>query len=246
MVSLGAHQQWHTGLLLMAEVYAKEPNPSYEERVWRCLDYVFELSPEMSIIDKAKYIIGGIRDRALVYQSIRRMRAPTDMEQPMGPRPYTTAMNHAARFWYPTMQKSVRARTGSPSTNDPSLSAATTPGMQSYGSMGNQSMPPGTQRGSDQNSAHVSPNLQHAQHPRPDMTTPPVKYEASIPDDTSRHQAYGKAPHQMGAPNLYGMPNVFNMSPGDTGSMGSGGVGGSPGDETMLEIDWVSRLLSCS
>ncbi|KAK7701270.1 hypothetical protein SLS57_011800 [Botryosphaeria dothidea] len=219
------------------EVYAKEPHPSYEERVWRCLDYVFELPPEMTIIDKAKYIISGIRDRTLVYQSIRRMRAPTDMEQPMGPRPYTTAINHAARFWYPTMAKSARARTGSPSTSDPSASAANTPGVQ-YGHMGSQSMPGSTHAGSAQNSAHVSPNIQHAQHPRQDATTPPARYDTSSADDSSRHQAYSHAPNPMGAPGPYGMPNVFNMSPGDSGSMGSGGVGGSPGDEAMLEIDW--------
>ncbi|KAF9638552.1 hypothetical protein BFW01_g9449 [Lasiodiplodia theobromae] len=236
----GAHQQWHTGLLLMAEVYAKEPHPSYEERVWRCLDYVFELPPSMSIIDKAKYIISGIRDRTLVYQSIRRMRAPTDMDQPMGPRPYTTAINHAARFWYPTMAKSQRARTGSPSTSDPSASAATTPAMQAaYVQMGNQGISPNTQAGSASSSAHVSPNIQHTPHPHADATTPPSRYDMGAADDHSRHQAYGQqATHSMAPPTLYGMPNPFNMSPGDTGSMGSGGVGGSPGDEAMLEIDW--------
>ncbi|OMP85869.1 putative transcriptional regulatory protein [Diplodia seriata] len=241
----GAHQQWHTGLLLMAEVYAKEPHPSYEERVWRCLDYVFELPPAMSIIDKAKYIISGIRDRTLVYQSIRRMRAPTDMDQPMGPRPYTTAINHAARFWYPTMAKSQRARTGSPTASDPSASAVTTPAMQAaYAQMGNQGM--STQASSASSSAHVSPNVPHAPHPHAEAKTPPSRYDMGGADDHSRHQGYGQqAAHPMAAPAPYGMPNMFNMSPGDTGSMGSGGVGGSPGDEAMLEIDWV-RFLSSS
>lgn len=229
----------------MAEVYAKEPHPSYEERVWRCLDYVFELPPAMSIIDKAKYIISGIRDRTLVYQSIRRMRAPTDMDQPMGPRPHTTAINHAARFWYPMMAKSQRARTGSPNASDHSASAATTPAMQTaYAQMGNQGM--STQASSASSSVHVSPNLQHAPHPRVDATTPPSRYDMGGADDPSRHQGYSQQqaapPNPMAAPTPYGMPNMFNMSPGDTGSMGSGGVGGSPGDEAMLEIDWVCDL----
>lgn len=224
----------------MAEVYAKEPNPSYEERVWRCLDYVFELPPSMNIIDKAKYIISGIRDRTLVYQSIRRMRAPTDMEQPMGPRPYTTAINHAARFWYPTMAKVSRERTGSPSASDPSSSAANTPSMHAaYGQMGQQHVPVTTQPSSAPTSTHVSPNVRHAPHPHANAITPPANYEMGPPDDTPRHGAYSQAPNPLAAPTPYGMPNMFNMSPGDSGSMGSGGVGGSPGDEAMLEIDWV-------
>lgn len=223
----------------MAEVYAKEPHPAYEERVWRCLDYVFELPPAMTIIDKAKYIINGIRDRTLVYQSIRRMRAPTDMEQPTGPHSHTTAINHAARIWYPQMAKSTRARTGSPGT-DPANPMNTTGMHGPYGQMNNPNMPANPHASSAPASTHVSPNLQHAPNPYANATTPPSNYDMGAPDDGSRHQAYHTAPNPMATSTQHSLPNIFNRSPGDSGSMGSGGVGGSPGDEAMLEIDWVS------
>ncbi|KAF2086326.1 hypothetical protein K490DRAFT_44677, partial [Saccharata proteae CBS 121410] len=75
----GTHQQWHSALLLLAELYAKDPNPADESRVWRCLDYAFSLPPSMTILEKAKYVLAGLRDRTLVYQNLRKMKAPTVM-----------------------------------------------------------------------------------------------------------------------------------------------------------------------
>ncbi|OCK79312.1 hypothetical protein K432DRAFT_300154 [Lepidopterella palustris CBS 459.81] len=82
----GAMQQYHTALLLLSELYAKPRDPAVETRVWRCLDFAFELPPALSGAEKSRMILGELRDRTEAYQSIRRVRAPTTMSKPVGPR----------------------------------------------------------------------------------------------------------------------------------------------------------------
>ena len=64
------------------------PEPSVlEERIWKCLNYVFELPLHLSRYQKARYIYSGLRDRTIVYQNFRKMRAPIKMEGPVGESP---------------------------------------------------------------------------------------------------------------------------------------------------------------
>ncbi|KAF2459638.1 fungal-specific transcription factor domain-containing protein [Lineolata rhizophorae] len=78
----GALQQYHTALLLLGELYAYPDKPdSREERIWRCLEYVFELPREMTTIEKSRAIMAGIRERTEFYQSFRKMRAPRELEE---------------------------------------------------------------------------------------------------------------------------------------------------------------------
>lgn len=88
-IHTGALQQYHTALLLMGELYVSRPNPREEERIWRCLDYVFELSPEMTTLEKVRYVLIELRDRASVFQTIRKTRAPATMREP-GPLAYAS------------------------------------------------------------------------------------------------------------------------------------------------------------
>ncbi|KAJ9647026.1 hypothetical protein H2199_002012 [Coniosporium tulheliwenetii] len=92
----GALQQYHTALLLMGELYVSRPNPREEERIWRCLDYVFELPPEMTTLEKVRYVLIELRDRASVLQSVRKTRAPTTMRDP-GPVSYVSEYSQNAK-----------------------------------------------------------------------------------------------------------------------------------------------------
>ncbi|KAL1394189.1 fungal-specific transcription factor domain-containing protein [Phyllosticta capitalensis] len=230
----GTHQQWHTALLMLAEMYAKEPDPSYEERVWRGLDYAFDLPPNISIVEKAKFVLGGLRDRTLVLQNLRKLHAPTAMDQPMGPRPYTMAIDHSARLWYPNLAKSALARMGDtpPSLSPPPQASST--------------FAPG--RAAPTQDRHDS----HYNHIQEGTNMPQVPPHASMTASSSSHAPYSSAslppmdavtdPYASTAPTPYSMGNLFNMSPGDTTSATSGSVMGAPGsgspDDHMLDIDW--------
>ncbi|PNS21881.1 hypothetical protein CAC42_479 [Sphaceloma murrayae] len=69
----GAILQYHSAMLLMLETYM---NPTSQDapRIWRCLDYIFELPSDMAAQQKAQSIIFALRDRLAVYQSMRKMR----------------------------------------------------------------------------------------------------------------------------------------------------------------------------
>ena len=57
------------------------------DRIWRCLDFVFEPPPELTRDQKARLILTEIRDRLGVYSQVRRLRAPTGMLQRIGMSP---------------------------------------------------------------------------------------------------------------------------------------------------------------
>lgn len=79
----GAYQQYHTALLLVLEVYAY-PMRKEADRIWRCLDYVFELPTDLSRDQKARLILTELRDKMSVYRDIRKIRAPTGMLERLG------------------------------------------------------------------------------------------------------------------------------------------------------------------
>jgi len=81
-----ALHQYHTAILLFAELYAAKERP-FRERIWRCLDYVFELPAGESEDEKSRMILGELGRRVTVYQSHRKVRAPESMESKVGPRP---------------------------------------------------------------------------------------------------------------------------------------------------------------
>ena len=74
----GAYQQYHTALLLVLEVFAY-PMRKEADRIWKCLDYVFEVPTYLSRDQKARLILTELRDKLNVYRDIRKIRAPTGM-----------------------------------------------------------------------------------------------------------------------------------------------------------------------
>ncbi|KAI9837427.1 MAG: hypothetical protein M1837_002972 [Sclerophora amabilis] len=76
----GAHQQHQTALLLLGEVYAY-PMRREADRIWACLDYVFETDSARPREEKGRKILTELRDKSTVYRKLRKARAPMSMIQ---------------------------------------------------------------------------------------------------------------------------------------------------------------------
>lgn len=82
----GAHQQYHIGFLLLLEIFAF-PMRKEADRIWACLDYIFEVPPHLSREvpphlsreNKGRWIITQVRDKTAIYQGARKTRAPTGL-----------------------------------------------------------------------------------------------------------------------------------------------------------------------
>ncbi|EMD00124.1 hypothetical protein BAUCODRAFT_119676 [Baudoinia panamericana UAMH 10762] len=85
----GAFNQYHSALLLMVEVYAY-PMRKDAPRIWKCLDYIFDIPPHLSPKQKAELVITDLRDRMEVYHNMRKLRATTQMEERV------SSMSHSA------------------------------------------------------------------------------------------------------------------------------------------------------
>jgi hypothetical protein len=85
---IGAFLQYHQALLLLNELYTGHNEPDVEARIWRCLDFVFELQPGGSNIEKTRYILEEIISKHRVYTSMKKVRAPNNMPH-AGPRTHT-------------------------------------------------------------------------------------------------------------------------------------------------------------
>lgn len=76
----GAFNQYHSALLMMVEVYAY-PMRKDAPRIWKCLDYVFDIPAHLSPKQKAELVITDLRDRMEVYHQMRKLRSTTQMEE---------------------------------------------------------------------------------------------------------------------------------------------------------------------
>jgi hypothetical protein len=67
------------------EVYVY-PQRKEADRIWNCLDWIFECNPEEQRPLKAKKILSELQQKTAVYQSMRGMRAPVHMDKHVGQR----------------------------------------------------------------------------------------------------------------------------------------------------------------
>lgn len=79
----GAFFQYHSALLLLVYVYTF-PDCLEATRIWKTLDYIFDLPASMPSRLKAEGVISELRDRMEVYQSMRKMRTTTNLRAVMG------------------------------------------------------------------------------------------------------------------------------------------------------------------
>lgn len=82
----GAHQQYHYALLLCMEIFAF-PMRKEADRIWACLDYVFEVPSHLSRDQKGRWILTEVRDRVEIFASTRKVRAPTGLVDRLGQQP---------------------------------------------------------------------------------------------------------------------------------------------------------------
>ncbi|KAK3300410.1 uncharacterized protein B0H64DRAFT_470510 [Chaetomium fimeti] len=77
---LGAYQQYQIALLLATEVFYR-PNHRVAERIWPCLDWVFQLDPNVPRDQKSLQILTEIMSKTNLYMNLRKVRAPTTINQ---------------------------------------------------------------------------------------------------------------------------------------------------------------------
>jgi hypothetical protein len=79
----GAFNQYHSALLLLVEV-CNYPMRKDAPRIWACLDYIFEIPPHLAPKEKAELVVSDLAARMTVYQNMRKLKAPTLMEERLG------------------------------------------------------------------------------------------------------------------------------------------------------------------
>lgn len=75
----GAYQQYHAAFLLLIEIYLY-PNRKDADRIWNCLDYIFETDRSLPREEKGRIILTQMKEKTGVYQEMRKMRAPVSLE----------------------------------------------------------------------------------------------------------------------------------------------------------------------
>ncbi|KAK0748173.1 hypothetical protein B0T21DRAFT_343863 [Apiosordaria backusii] len=88
---LGAYQQYQIALLLATEIYYRPQNKECN-RIWRCLDYVFNLDPNEARDQKSLMILTEIMGKTSVYLGMRKIRAPTGITRAV---PYKQAVKES-------------------------------------------------------------------------------------------------------------------------------------------------------
>jgi len=76
----GAVMQYHSALLLLMVVRVAPQIPG-ADRIWRCLDFVFELPPKMTPQQKIGLVLGNLQERMTMYQNMRKLKATKEAEQ---------------------------------------------------------------------------------------------------------------------------------------------------------------------
>ena len=75
----GAIQQYHYALLILIEIYAF-PMRKEADRIWRCLDYIFDVPQGLTRDQKGRWIITQVRDKTGYYMGVRKARAPARID----------------------------------------------------------------------------------------------------------------------------------------------------------------------
>ncbi|OBT89176.1 hypothetical protein VE02_01698 [Pseudogymnoascus sp. 03VT05] len=82
----GAFNQYHSAFLLLLDSHFFSHDESLD-RIWHCLDYVFETDPSETREVKARKVLCELQEKTTVYQQFRKMRASPAMLKHVGQRP---------------------------------------------------------------------------------------------------------------------------------------------------------------
>jgi hypothetical protein len=83
---VGAYNQYHVAFLLLVDLYFY-PTCKQADRIWPCLDYVFETNRSEPRDVRARKILEEVQQKTASYQQMRKMRAPSSMHKHLGQRP---------------------------------------------------------------------------------------------------------------------------------------------------------------
>ena len=76
-------QQYHSALLLLMEIFAF-PDRKEADRIWRCLDYVFEIPANIPKDQRGRWVMTEVRDKMGIYIASRKVMAPSSMLERIG------------------------------------------------------------------------------------------------------------------------------------------------------------------
>lgn len=217
----GAFNQYHSALLLMVEVYAY-PMRKDASKIWKCLDYIFDIPPHLSPKQKAELVITDLRDRMEIFHQMRRVRATTQME---------------ARVHSMGSASSMRERGNDVSSSSSSSVAAFPHGQMSFDQQQQQHLLPQHQiplvdsfGQMNQQSILTAP------------TAPPLIPQAQFPPPQYAQNQYQQQQQQQ--------TDTSTSSDSRNGSVTSGqqppanfGLGPATGGDTLMDdIDWVCEF----
>lgn len=135
---LGALHQYHVALVLTNELYAGPREPGMEERVWKGLDFAFNLSSDIPKPEKMRMILEDLVQKTTIYTNIRKARAPSTMPA-VGPRTHTPGYELRQ-----SQERETKERDGSQAsgaTRSASSSAVPSPSQQQSSLYQPQSLP---------------------------------------------------------------------------------------------------------
>ena len=255
---MGALHQYHVGLLFLTEMAhmgarnTTETDATRLDRIWRCIDYCFELPSDINRLEKIRMILKELSDRCGAYATMRRIRGPKNLELPNMP----DQTEGGRRTSQNLRAEGIEGRDRSLSAQ--SSSGGTTQDMntqvQKHFLPQQQPPSPLPEQPQQYNRPSMPPKGPLGSMPLVDWGTfdmgtaspqpPPLQYSA---DPAYNFSSYIPTPPKAPAPNLL---NAVNAGAGSdrsnstvANSLGGGsGAAPSPILAAINDIDWVSTL----
>jgi hypothetical protein len=241
---IGALHQYHPTLLLLNELYAGHNEPEVEDRVWKCLDFAFCLPPGGSNIEKTRYILEELVEKARIYTSMKRVRVPNNMPLPQ-PRKHTPG--------YKAREQEERARSGS-LHSDLSSPRASGQGTGSGITTQRTPSPQATRLPQQQRMSHPPALSFPGAMPSVDwgtleLPTDTLSLQQPVPtSEVFNFNDYVPTPSAASLATANPLLSVDQHQEGDRSRPGAAAYGGCTGATTdtspmdiMNEIDWVSE-----
>ena len=96
-------QQYHSALLLLIDIHTF-PHQKEADRIWSCLDWVFEIPHHIPKDQKSRWVITEVRDKMGIYISSRKVLAPASMPDRIGGQP-SRSPSHSSSSPTPSVGK---------------------------------------------------------------------------------------------------------------------------------------------
>ncbi|KAL1601731.1 hypothetical protein SLS60_006646 [Paraconiothyrium brasiliense] len=248
---VGALHQYHSAMLLLSEMYVTRADPALSTRIWRCIDYTFELPSSLGENDKIRFLLSELVERTGSYASLRGVRAPSDMPH-AGPRlkdgdsPWPEGSRH------PHLPQ-VFQNEGRDDHKPPPDPSPESPGTSGYAASNNDHpypqpiyLPSHTKRPQSQYTTPAGLTAKGPLGAIPQVDWGTVDMSARVPSETEPYSFGGFASTSKTST----MPPIYNtnsheqpmhgtsMPPVSALPDGTSGASVSPTDALINDIDW--------